>query len=235
MSPLRARHRRLVTRTLLGVTSLLVGALLGVATLWWSPVTSIPGTAIAAPGPAPRDVASTSEDGDGSAPDPGPRDEPEAREEPSPQPVRGQEPGTIRLPNGGTANLVREEVGSDAVLPVPDDLNDATWWGAGLDAPSGASLFAGHVNWQGMVGPFAELWDSQVGQSVNVQDERGKDWTYRINQIVTVDKDDLPNRAQELFGQDGPHRLVLVTCGGRWIGGDTGYASNRIVIAEPAS
>jgi hypothetical protein len=43
----------------------------------------------------------------------------------------------------------------------------------------------------------------------------------------------LPGRAQELFGQDGAHRLVLVTCGGRWVGGHDGYEENRVVIAEP--
>lgn len=50
---------------------------------------------------------------------------------------------------------------------------------------------------------------------------------------MTVHKDELPSRAQELFGQDGAHRLVLVTCGGRWVGGSDGCEENRVVIAEP--
>jgi hypothetical protein len=37
----------------------------------------------------------------------------------------------------------------------------------------------------------------------------------------------------EFFGPRGPHRLVLVTCGGTWIGGRQGYEANRVVIAEP--
>ncbi|EIF00423.1 class F sortase [Saccharomonospora glauca] len=145
----------------------------------------------------------------------------------------GQRPGTVVLPNGGTATLVRKELGPDAVLPVPDDLGEATWWGAGLDAPSGASVFAGHVNWQGRTGPFAELWDVHIGDRVTVTDDDGTTFTYAVSQIFTLGKDELPSRAPELFGQSGPHRLVLVTCGGRWLGGTTGYAENRVVVAEP--
>ncbi|EHY88864.1 class F sortase [Saccharomonospora azurea] len=146
----------------------------------------------------------------------------------------GQRPGTVVLPDGGTAELVRKELSPDAVLPVPDDLDEATWWGAGLDAPSGASVFAGHVNWQGRTGPFAELWDVRIGEDVTVTDAEGTTFTYVVSQILTLGKDELPARATELFGQSGPHRLVLVTCGGRWLGGTTGYAENRVVVAEPA-
>ncbi len=139
----------------------------------------------------------------------------------------------MRLPDGGTATLVRAEVGPDSVLPVPENLDEATWWGAGLDAPSGASVFAGHVDWQGRTGPFAELWDVGVGERVTVTGEASETWTYSVTRILTLRKDELPARAPELFGQSGGHRLVLVTCGGRWLGGTTGYAENRVVIAEP--
>ncbi|GAA0513132.1 sortase [Saccharopolyspora subtropica] len=152
------------------------------------------------------------------------------------QPVHvpaGQPPGTVRLPQGGTAELVRKEIDRSGTLPVPDGVDEATWWGAGLDAPQGATVLAGHVNWKGAVGPFAELWQSRPDQLVTVVDDNGREWRYRVSEVVTVHKDDLPARATELFGQGGPHRLVLVTCGGRYVGGDLGYDENRIVIATP--
>lgn len=129
---------------------------------------------------------------------------------------------------------MRKELDANAVLPIPANLGEATWWGAGLDASSGASVFAGHVNWGGRVGPFAELWDDRVNQTVTVTDHNGTAWRYRISQVFTLHKDELATRADELFSQDGPHRIVLVTCGGRWQGGSTGYAENRVVVAEPA-
>ncbi len=131
------------------------------------------------------------------------------------------------------ATLVRQEV-VDGVLPVPAGVQEAAWWGAGFDGQTGATVLAGHVNWHGATGPFAELWQAKVGDLVSVVDEDGHGYTYRVRQLVTVHKNDLPSRAQELFGQDGAHRLVLVTCGGRWVGGHDGYEENRVAIADPA-
>lgn len=142
--------------------------------------------------------------------------------------------GTVRLARGGTAKLIRTELEAGGVLPVPEDLGHATWWGAGLTARAGATVLAGHVNWRGRIGPFAELWQSRIGDRVSVLSAGGRRWTYRVSQVLTVPKEDLPDRAEELFGQQGAHRIVLVTCGGRWIGGSDGYEENRIVIAEEA-
>lgn len=144
-----------------------------------------------------------------------------------------QRPNTVRLAAGGTATLVRTEVGPDGVLPIPVALDQATWWGAELDDRTGATVLAGHVNFHGRTGPFNELWRAQVGDPVTIVDGKGRTLRFRVVQLVTLQKDELPKRAGELFGQRGPHRLVLATCGGAWVGGKIGYASNRVVIAEP--
>src|SRR5699024_6578493 len=116
--------------------------------------------------------------------------------------ARGQRPGTIRLPRGGTADLVRKEVDSTtSVLPVPDDLSEATWWGAGLGADHGASVFAGHVNWHGRTGPFAELWRTAAGDELSVVDDSGEKWRYEVTETRTIDKDELADDAVQLFGQ----------------------------------
>jgi hypothetical protein len=160
---------------------------------------------------------------------------PESSSAPVDPAAPGQQPGTIRLPEGGTAQLVRRELTSDGTLPIPEGLDDATWWGAKLGAPHGASLLSGHVNWKGKIGPFNELWQAKDGQDVSVVDKNGGQWIYRISDVLTVPKSELPAHAQELFGQDGPHRLVLATCGGDYVGGTEGYADNRIVTAKLVS
>lgn len=162
------------------------------------------------------------------APQPPPR-------EPSVVPVRdlGQPPGTVRLPDGGTAQLVHREIDASGTLPIPDGVDEATWWGAGIDADNGATVMAGHVNWNGEVGPFNQLWEAERGQHVTVTDKDRRLTRYEVSEVITLDKTELPSRAAELFGQGGPHRLVLVTCGGRFVGGDTGYDENRIVVAKP--
>ncbi|WP_189224392.1 class F sortase, partial [Saccharothrix coeruleofusca] len=156
---------------------------------------------------------------------------------PDPPPQRqptAQQPGTVRLPAGSTATLVRREVTADGTLPVPDGVGEATWWGVDLGAAEGATVLAGHVNWKGATGPFDELWRARVGGEVTVVDTAGKAFRFTVSEVATVRKDDLPRRAVELFGPRGGHRLVLVTCGGRWVGGQLGYEENRVVIATPA-
>jgi hypothetical protein len=147
--------------------------------------------------------------------------------------VRGQRPGTVLLPEGGTAKLVRTEVNADGILPIPRGLNDAAWWGVKVGSDYGATLISGHVNWSGIKGPFDELWRIRDGQEVTVADAAGGRWTYRVREVVTVHKNALPLQAPRLFAQDGPHRLVLVTCGGDYLGGTDGYQDNRVIIATP--
>lgn len=147
----------------------------------------------------------------------------------------GQAPGTVRLPEGGTATLIRKEVTENGSLPIPEGLDEATWWGAEVGAAKGVTLLSGHVNWKGALGPFDELWRDHAGAEITVADTAGGHWTYRVTEAVTVPKDALPAQAGRLFDQAGPHRLVLVTCGGDYVGGTEGYQDNRIVTAEPVS
>ncbi|MGH3948804.1 MAG: class F sortase [Pseudonocardiaceae bacterium] len=152
----------------------------------------------------------------------------------APRPAGTAQPRqSVRLPAGGTAALIRTELEQGGVLPVPDDLDEATWWGAGLTSRAGASVFAGHVNWHGQTGPFAELWRMEIGDRVTVLGGNGKPLAFRVSRVLSLAKDELPAHAEKLFGQDGPHRVVLVTCGGRWVGGSDGYSENLIVIADP--
>jgi hypothetical protein len=142
-----------------------------------------------------------------------------------------QRPGTVRLPGGATARLVRTELTGTGVLPIPRGLGDAAWWGAKLGAAQGTALLSGHVNWEGERGPFDELWRMRDGDDVSVVDAHGGRWVYRVAAVVTLSKEALPAQAAKWFGQDGPHRLVLVTCGGDYVGGTEGYDENRLVAA----
>ncbi|WP_206792910.1 class F sortase [Amycolatopsis sp. MtRt-6] len=185
----------------------------GIVVLTWLPPAATPGVAAPPPGTLP---------GENAAPAVLPADSETATQ---------QRPGTVRLPDGGTARLVRTELTDTGVLPIPRGLDDAAWWGAKLGAAQGAALLSGHVNWEGRRGPFDELWRMRDGDQVSVVDARGGRWVYRVDDIVTLPKETLPAQAARWFGQDGPHRLVLVTCGGDYVGGTEGYDENRLVTA----
>ncbi|WP_372666736.1 class F sortase [Amycolatopsis kentuckyensis] len=143
-----------------------------------------------------------------------------------------QAPANLALPGGGTAKLVQEDLDSSGALKIPEGLDEAAWWGAKLGADHGVALLSGHVNWKGKKGPFTELWQVKQGQEVKLTDAAGGVWVYQIDATETVHKSELAGRSEQLFDPDGPHKLLLVTCGGEYVGGSEGYEDNRVVTAS---
>jgi len=221
----RSRYRNPAAATATVVTGVAAMTAIGLAAVlaFAARAGEVPGAAMAATPVSPAaTVTSTSQS---APPSPGTQASKPA----------AQSPGTVRLPKGGTAELVHSGIDSHGALEVPNGVGKAALWGAGLDAASGATLLAGHINWDGVTGPFAELWGAEKGQLVSVVDAAGQTHRYLVSEVLTLDKNTLPGRAADLFGQTGPHRLVLVTCGGQWVGGSLGYDQNRVVVAVPTA
>lgn len=149
-----------------------------------------------------------------------------------PQPDTSRAPANLALPGGGTAKLVQEDLDANGALKIPEGLDEAAWWGAKLGADHGVALLSGHVNWKGRKGPFTELWQVEQGQEVKLTDAAGGTWVYRIDTTETIHKSELAGRSEQLFDPDGPHKLLLVTCGGEYVGGSEGYEDNRVVTAS---
>jgi hypothetical protein len=147
----------------------------------------------------------------------------------------GQAPVQLALPGGGTAKLVQEDLDADGALKIPEGLDEAAWWGAKLGADHGVALLSGHVNWKGKKGPFNELWQVKQGQEVKLTDAAGGAWVYKVDATETIHKSELAGRSEQLFSPDGPHKLLLVTCGGEYVGGTEGYEDNRVVTASLVS
>ncbi|MGW4524693.1 class F sortase [Amycolatopsis sp. NPDC004378] len=147
----------------------------------------------------------------------------------------GQAPVRLSLPGGGTAELVQEDLDQAGALKIPEGLDEAAWWGAKLGADHGVALLSGHVNWKGKKGPFTELWQVKQGQEVKLTDAAGGAWVYRVDATETIHKSELAGRSAQLFDPDGPHKLLLVTCGGEYVGGSEGYEDNRVVTASLVS
>jgi hypothetical protein len=147
----------------------------------------------------------------------------------------GQAPARLVLPGGGTAKLVQEDLDANGALKIPEGLDEAAWWGAKLGADHGVALLSGHINWKGKKGPFDELWQVKQGQEVKLTDAAGGAWVYRVDATETIHKSDLAGRSEQLFNPDGPHKLLLVTCGGEYVGGSEGYEDNRVVTASLVS
>lgn len=118
----------------------------------------------------------------------------------------------------------------DGVLNPPDNPRMVGWWNESADVgqESGTTLLTSHKVTNGS-GVFEHLVDVAPGAEIVVTGATGS-FVYRVEEVRVLHKDQLAAEAAQLFAQDGPHRLVLVTCED-WDG--TGFESNSVVVAVP--
>ena len=122
-----------------------------------------------------------------------------------------------------------------ALIP-PSDVSRLGWYSAsavpGADGAVGSSVITGHINYQGQgTGYAARFANMNLGDEFEIYID-GTPQTFRVTQAPYR----LPKGSDfppEVNDATGPNRLVLITCGGQFIGGALGYADNIITIAEP--
>jgi sortase (surface protein transpeptidase) len=140
-------------------------------------------------------------------------------------PARVQVPG-VRV----DAETVPVGVRADRslILPAADQVG---WWigGAQPGDHRGTVVLAGHVDDKdGSPGALYNLSTLRPGDPVEVKTIAGR-VDYRVVALRSYPRQQLPSG---LFDRTGPHRLVLITCGGKYVQGD-GYAQNVVAYAEP--
>ena len=129
--------------------------------------------------------------------------------------------GTIDSP------VVPLELDGSSLTP-PADPTVLGWWGRRAGARHGATLLVGHTVHTGG-GDLDDLEDIAVGSAATVN---GVD--YEVARVKVISKAALAKQAPRLFGQGGPHRLVVVTCEG--YDPATGhYDSNVVLTATPVA
>jgi hypothetical protein len=120
-------------------------------------------------------------------------------------------------------------------LQVPDDGNRVGWWTGSVVAgsPSGSTVLDGHIDTPQGPGALSAMTDIEPQDLVVVTVAGGASVSYRVTVRRSYPKaDGLP---PEVFGDaDGPPRLVLITCGGRYDFGRAEYDDNVVVTAVPA-
>jgi LPXTG-site transpeptidase (sortase) family protein len=194
-------------------------------------------TATAPADPAPRAERTP---GPASAPSPSPSsglpDIP-IRDATAPRsPDRVVPPVNVTLPALGV-DLPVEPVGvtDDGQMQIPADAEQAGWYeyGPAPGAVEGTAVIAAHVDSIASkgLGPFAKLRDLQVGDQAAVRLADGTAVTYVVDRVDSVPKTDVV--WPDVFTRDGPPRLVLITCGGRWQPAIRHYANNVMVSLSP--
>lgn len=130
------------------------------------------------------------------------------------------------------------QVTDTGMLIPPRDVSRLGWYSAsavpGEPGPVGSSVITGHINYQGQGTGFAEKFTTlEQGQEFAVYID-GEERRFRVTEA--------PYRLPKGSGfpdvindTDGENRLVLITCGGKFVGGQLGYEDNIITVAEPVA
>lgn len=148
-------------------------------------------------------------------------------------PAEWERPGTpreVRIPRlGVSAEVLPVGTRGDTLVP-PADPTQLGWWAEGArPGQPGRALIAGHTVHTGG-GALDDLETLRRGDRVVVEGNRSTSrWV--VTSVDVLGKGVLAGQAERLFRQDGPARLVLLTCED-WDG--TAYLSNVVVVAEPA-
>lgn len=143
-------------------------------------------------------------------------------------------PTELVLPSGTRAPVHSSGLHPDGALVVPEDPAVVGWWDGGALAGDafGDVVVAGHVDSARFgLGVMAELRTLAAGDVVELQ-APGRSLRYRITGNRSLPQADLVART-DVFQQDIAHRLVLITCGGRFDRARHRYQDNLVVYAEP--
>jgi LPXTG-site transpeptidase (sortase) family protein len=156
---------------------------------------------------------------------------PAARSEPE-TPRRGSVPLSLTAPALGISVPVVPIDDAGGELVPPADPQQIGWWedGARPGATTGTALLTGHTVHTGG-GAFDDLGDLEVGDLVRVDTVR-RTIDYRVVSVDYYDREELAERAADIFSQEVPGRIVLITCD-RW-DGET-YHGNTVVVAVPSA
>lgn len=143
-------------------------------------------------------------------------------------------PTVLHLPTLNITAHIDPVDSTDGVLQVPDDVSRVGWWQHSADAGStaGSTVIDGHID-SAVTGEGAlfNLADLAPGDPLSVTTSVGSTIHYQVQaRRVYVKEDGLP---AELFSQQGPARLVIISCGGTFDKATRSYEENVAVFATP--
>jgi sortase family protein len=132
--------------------------------------------------------------------------------------------------NAPVHGVGRDDSGSIAV-PSLRLINEAGWFDEGPSPGQyGPAILVGHVDTKNQPAIFHRLGDLKAGAQIEITRRDSKVAVFEVNSVETFSKSQLPvNRVFNDYSRPG---LRLITCGGAWVGGDLGYASNVIAFAS---
>lgn len=138
---------------------------------------------------------------------------------------------------GDSAPIDFVQLTVDGTLIPPEDVSRLGWYVEsavpGSTGEVGSTVITGHVNHQSQGQGFAyNFTQLNVGDTVTIEVD-GRPAKYKVTKAPfrVAKGEEMPAEVNDTSGEN---TLVLITCGGEFVGGALGYADNIFVIAEPA-
>lgn len=131
------------------------------------------------------------------------------------------------------ARVTEVGLADDGSIAPPDDVRGRStgWYSAGpTPGEYGSAVIVGHVDTRTQPAVFHDLRKLRPGQLIDVHRRDFRTATFQVESVETFAKTAFPTK--RIFGDFSRPRLVLVTCGGPWTGGDIGYADNVVVFSR---
>ncbi|WP_228544110.1 MULTISPECIES: class F sortase [unclassified Micromonospora] len=115
-------------------------------------------------------------------------------------------------------------------VPATARAQEAGWYDQGpTPGQYGPAVIVGHVDTTTGPAVFHGLRELRDGDEIEVTRADRKVAVFTVDEVRRYGKERLP--VDEIFGDFSRPNLRLITCGGRWVGGGTGYADNVVVYA----
>ncbi|GGS04266.1 hypothetical protein GCM10010169_56240 [Micromonospora fulviviridis] len=131
------------------------------------------------------------------------------------------------------APVHRVGIAPDGSIAVPDvgRAGEVGWYDQGpTPGQYGPAVIVGHVDTTTGPAVFHDLKNLDDGDRIEVTRQDRSVAVFEVTSIERYGKERLPVR--EVYGDFSRPNLRLITCGGRWVGGETGYADNLVVYAS---
>lgn len=145
-------------------------------------------------------------------------------------------PATLTLTTVNVAAPVDKIAASHGVLQVPDNISRLGWWenSAPAGSPTGTTIIDGHIDsasaGEGALFHLAEL---NPGDPITVSTSTARIVRYRVRARRIYPK--AAGLPAELFDQQGPPRLIIISCSGPFDYSLHSYRDNLAIFAIPVS
>jgi len=145
-------------------------------------------------------------------------------------------PKRIRISSIGidaTVHAVGRDSDGTIAVPAMNLRNEAGWYREGPSPGEyGPAIVVGHVDTKDKPAVFHRLRELVPGARIEITRRDRMIAIFEVNSVQQYDKKSLPGNVYRDFTRPA---LRLITCGGNWVGGDTGYADNIVVFASLVS